>query len=269
MNRFKQSLASILRKLAHVLCGENLAQENSTTDPNQNKINPEARHAAPITRTIVEIPESVLAEYHRNQKEQEADNRKSRCIERATLGAAGIVALVSIWQGCLTRKAINQARISANANVATVRAWLVPVNTYPPPIEALNPSAKFPIKIQNTGQTPAMDLTLTEEFKFWDGSLTQTRDQFGPCPAKGTPHFYGALSKDDPPYTFDQPTLDITLTPDQQKELGRTGMIIVHACLSYRTISGGGLTDYCIVAYGPNTGQGATAPCFPKSLDLR
>jgi hypothetical protein len=166
-----------------------------------------------------------------------------------------------LYQSCAIKK-------SSDATVATVRAWLVPIDNSPPPISEVGPSAKFPIKIKNSGQTPAMDLKLTEQFKFWDGPLTETRGQFGRCPASGVAFFYGALSSGES-NNFDQFPMNIQLTSDQMNRLAsRQAMILVHVCVKYRTISGDGLTDYCIIAYGPGGDPYSTAPCYPKSLDL-
>ena len=101
MKRPKLWLASILQTLASSLSGGTLAKEHRKKDY------PEARHVAPITRAVVQIPDSVLQEYRTTQNQQEADNRKTRHISLAAVGIAAIVAGIGIWQAILTRTQLN------------------------------------------------------------------------------------------------------------------------------------------------------------------
>jgi len=98
--------------LASNLSRENLASEDNETNRNQSSRYTEARHAAVITRTIIEIPDPVLQEYRRAQEAQKTDNRKTRYISLVAVIIAGGLAGIGIWQGCLTRRA-NQFSLEA------------------------------------------------------------------------------------------------------------------------------------------------------------
>jgi hypothetical protein len=91
-----------------------------------NLRDPETRRTAPITRAIVDIPDSVLNQLRGYQREQERDSHISRTIGVWAVGAALSLAAISYWQGCSTQKAANAAKESADAEVAANRAWIVP-----------------------------------------------------------------------------------------------------------------------------------------------
>jgi len=105
MKRLRPLFASILRRWASALSGENLANEDGEPNRNQSNRNSEARHTAPVTRTTVEIPDPVLQEYRRAQEAQETDDRKTRYVSLLAVIIAGGIAGIGIWQGCLTRRA--------------------------------------------------------------------------------------------------------------------------------------------------------------------
>lgn len=107
MKRLKLWLASILKKLAFRLSGQNRANKNGKSTHKQKESNPEARHTAPVTRTIVQIPDSVLQEYRTTQNQQEAENRKTRHISLGAVCTAAAIALIGIWQASLTRTQLN------------------------------------------------------------------------------------------------------------------------------------------------------------------
>jgi hypothetical protein len=98
-----------LRNWASALNAENLANKDCEAASNQSRRDTEARNAAPVTRTIIEIPDSVLQEYRRVQEAQDTDNRITRYISLTAVIIAGGVAGIGIWQGCLTRQANNFA----------------------------------------------------------------------------------------------------------------------------------------------------------------
>jgi hypothetical protein len=110
MKHLRQSLASILRKLACILSRENAVNENEKPQSKRNRTEVEARHAAPVVRTIVDIPQTFFDEYDRYKEEQTRENHTNRTIAVLALLAALVVAIASIWQGILSRQGIHDSR---------------------------------------------------------------------------------------------------------------------------------------------------------------
>jgi len=161
---------------------------------------------------------------------------------------------------------------STDAVVATVRAWVYPADIDPPSPSEIRPNARFPIKFKNGGKTPALELILSEDFKYWDrGSPKEPVPRFSPCPKTPlgtTQHKYGALDVDQARW-LDPPTVNIQLTAKQSSQLiALKAALFIHVCLEYQTVTGQkGLTDYCSVAYGADLK--ATAPCLLNPLNLK
>ncbi len=119
MNRLKALLVSILTRWVSALSRENVENENQKPGEERQEANPEARNAPPIARTIIDVPQPILDEYRRNQKERSASERANRCAAAWAVAGAFLLAAVGIWQACLTRIANKQ---SADNFVATQRA---------------------------------------------------------------------------------------------------------------------------------------------------
>jgi hypothetical protein len=75
-------------------------------------------------------------------------DRATIILEITGIVVVGVYTTVAALQWCKMIEA-------TNAQVATIRAWLVPTDNTPPPIAGIGPTTKFPIKIENTGQTLA------------------------------------------------------------------------------------------------------------------
>jgi hypothetical protein len=160
MNRLRLLLASIQRRWGSLLSN---ASKNSPESPAQNDANPNARKTLPITRAIIEIPNSVITEYRRTQKEQAADTQRNYKVALGGLGVAFILAAIGIYQSCKTQEAVLAANRSANAEVAAIRAW-VKLTIRPVPFNTLSNNSSFEHCLQNIGKTPASNLEMTDEF---------------------------------------------------------------------------------------------------------
>lgn len=163
-------------------------------------------------------------------------------------------------------------RRSTDAEVATVRAWVYPVDVKPPPPAEIQLNGKFPIEFRNGGKTPALELLLTEEFKYWDRAAGEPMPKFLECTGlirNKAVYKFGAIDTDGTRW-LEVPTIDAQLTKDQSAKLvSLQGALLVHLCLEYQTVSAEqkGLTEYCTVAYGADLKS--TAPCLSTSLKLR
>jgi hypothetical protein len=121
MKRSKLWLASILKKWASSLSGENQEKENYETSRERQKTDPEARRAAPVTWAIVDIADPILEEYRRNQKEESAKERKNRTIAIWAVIGAWLVAVIGVVQSCLTNIANHTSQQQLNLSQ---RPWI-------------------------------------------------------------------------------------------------------------------------------------------------
>src|ERR1700722_14533109 len=103
--RWRDWLAAVFNRWSVILAGKDRQKENQETGSVKHKSNQEARIALPITRTIIDIPESVLDEQRRYQKENSADQRSERRITRTAVCAAFILAAIGLYQSYLTKQA--------------------------------------------------------------------------------------------------------------------------------------------------------------------
>jgi hypothetical protein len=155
---------------------------------------------------------------------------------------------------------------ATKASAAAVRAWVIPTDVTPPPVANLKLNGEFPIYFTNNGKSPAFDLRLTEEFKYWD--RTSEMPTFGGCPIRSIMYAYGALGADKSQW-YHPPTFNLELNSEQAANLiAGKAALLVHACIGYRTVLNNekGMTNYCTVAYAADSH--ATAPCVPTAITV-
>lgn len=158
MKRLKLSLASILEKWASQLSRENVENEIQKTSSERYKPNPEARDTAPITRTIVNIPQSILDEYRRNQNQENASERANRTIATWAVAGAFLLAVIRIWQACLSRQA---NRDSQNGLELSERPWVGPSTTATVARPLTHDHAMLAkLCVTNTGHSPGVDMNI-------------------------------------------------------------------------------------------------------------
>lgn len=119
MKRSNTWFTSILKKLG--LRAENPISENPKAENEGQPSNQKTNGAAPVTRTIIDVPDSVIQEYYRNQKEQRRDNRKNRTIAWLAVAGAWIYAAIAAFQWCAMRTANTQ---NAGNFVASQRPYV-------------------------------------------------------------------------------------------------------------------------------------------------
>jgi hypothetical protein len=158
--RSKLWLASMLRKWAYVLDPHYL-EEQKLAENERGQSNPEARRAAPITHTIVDVNDSVLQEYRQDQKEQAANERANRRTAKWALGVAAGIALIGMWQARLTREANFTGQTSLQLSE---RAWVgvTAIQDGTPDMQQYSNGKTVPTNInadltlQNFGKSPAI-----------------------------------------------------------------------------------------------------------------
>lgn len=126
--------------------------------------------------------------------------------------------------------AANAAKDSAEAELVSVRAWLVPFDIKPPPIAELKPGDSFEIDFQNDGKTIALEPAISETFAFWDKGGGKPQSWFSACainPIKASIRS-GSILPDRIGHLTDNCSL--LLNPIQkEKRQAHTAAILVHA----------------------------------------
>src|SRR5689334_15928077 len=105
MKRLSIWFASILRKWASNLSGENAEDESQKSNDEKNQAKHNGEDSSPITGAIKNVGDSVVREYRESRKEEDANERKNRAIAWFAVIFTGALAGVGIWQACLTRQA--------------------------------------------------------------------------------------------------------------------------------------------------------------------
>jgi len=181
-------------------------------------------------------------------------SRRIRLWANFNFWLVAFTAVYSIISLVALRVAIQSARLarqSADASIATVRAWL--------DIHSLKfvyslPNARepptFSLTVENLGRTPATDLVLTIEFGFDDQSADK---DFNGCPATNlSRHAFMVSGPPGTPWSFpvDAPVAAkfAQLNPDTDS----TASIYAHGCVRYHDVMTrvDRLTEFCVRYYG-------------------
>ena len=186
--------------------GPDVDQQKSATCGEKSE--PSAEPAAPILQAL-QIPRSVIDGYYTKQKSKEPQERTKYRVQVGTFIIASLALVISAYQGCLTRRAVQN---SQDALRLDQRAWVGA-------IEVENPSLTdesrlvylkegFPLKfgvVTNTGKTPAVKASTIINWRIMPPNL-----EFSPDYGQGTPS--PALS-----LTVIQPQMRLTISPGQDE----------------------------------------------------
>jgi hypothetical protein len=118
------------------------------------------KSATPVTRAVIEIPDTILQEYRTYQKQQERENKITRRIAVATVLSAWVYAGIATFQWCTMQKTLTATNASVDFNKKSLqiskRPWVVltAVTTDTPFIPGQEWKAK--VWLKNTGETPAL-----------------------------------------------------------------------------------------------------------------
>ncbi|MGO9058508.1 MAG: hypothetical protein ACLQU2_14150 [Candidatus Binataceae bacterium] len=176
-----------------------------------------------------------------------------------------IYTLFTGYQSCQMRKSTKAATESADASVASVRAWIGITSIEGPDVGSIQ-TQPLTRKIENTGRAPGLNLNFIEEYIPWPKNGQVRMPQFSNCPATGQRFFYPAIEATginqsvsvSPPLPF----------PLKDKELAdlksRKTALVIHGCVTYDNIGSmpQGTTEYCWILY---VIQNSFMPCAPAN----
>jgi hypothetical protein len=161
-----------------------------------------------------------------------------------------VISMAGLW---VAIQASRLARESADAGIATVRAW-VDVNSfkfiYSPASARQQIAPKFTMTVENLGKTPAKALVLTVEFAFDDQSGDK---QFAGCPETNLARSpFMVAGPPGEPWTFAVENV----TPAQLTGLKSTSdnnaSVYAHGCVRYNDVMTNQprLSEFCVRYYG-------------------
>lgn len=151
-------------------------------------------------------------------------------------------------------RAAEAAKESADAAVASVRAWVAVVNWTPvPPPEMVN--GGIGIKILNVGKTSGLSVQVREEALFL--APGEKEPTFTKCPSS-EPFPVGNTIEPEDKLSPPIPPLPLSTRLDSKQigALGRGSRLILHGCITYKNVIApsnepvAGLTEFCSVFYG-------------------
>jgi hypothetical protein len=152
MKLSKPLFQSILKKLG--LRAEHPISEQKPAADEGNETEQNRCDAAPVTRTLIDIRDSIIEELHSNQKQEHADHKSNRTIAIIAVVVAAGYALVTLLLWCEAREANDLSRQNA---IASERPWLGPfAGTIEDFAEGKTPTVE--IFIQNFGKSPALNI---------------------------------------------------------------------------------------------------------------
>ena len=145
------------------------------------------------------------------------------------------------------------ARQSADASIATVRAWLdVPtlkfIHSLPDARQPVAP--EFSLTLENLGRTPAKQLVLTVEFVFDDQSADK---QFTGCPETNLlRNPFMVAGPPGEPFTFPLGTDLAARVAQLNGGAGSSLSVYAHGCIRYHDVMTNlqRLTEFCVRYYG-------------------
>lgn len=150
------------------------------------------------------------------------------------------------------------ARQSADASIATVRAWLdIPTLKFVHPLPNVpQPEAPvFSLTVENLGRTPAKQLAVTVEFVFDDQSADK---QFTGCPATNLiRNPFMVAGPPGEPFTFPLGT-NLAAKLAQLNGAADSGLsVYAHGCVRYHDVMTNvqRLTEFCVRYYGGDNYQ--------------
>jgi hypothetical protein len=162
-----------------------------------------------------------------------------------------IYSLISLYGLWVAIQSARLAQQSADASVATVRAWLDTHSfkfIYSPPDARQPVTPEFSVNVENLGKTPAKALTITLEFAFDDQHADK---QFNGCPEvpPGRIPFLVAGPPGDP-WTVSVST--VTAAQFARLNAGTDASVYAHGCVRYHDVMTDQvrLTEFCVRYYG-------------------
>jgi len=164
-----------------------------------------------------------------------------------------VYSLISLAALRVAIMSFRMARQSADASIATVRAWLdIPTLKFlDSPPDAHQPVApKFSLTLENLGRTPAKELAVTVEFVFDDQSADR---QFTGCPDRNL--IRNPFMVAGPPgesFTFRLGTELAAKFAQLHGPTDSTLSIYAHGCVRYHDVMTNleRLTEFCVRYYG-------------------
>ena len=142
---------------------------------------------------------------------------------------------IAALQWCDMRTAALAAKESADAAVASVRAWIVVTKYDPPRVQAMKLfNMPFAVEFENAGKTPATDISDGIEFVFVPKD--RPAPKFKGCPKnEDTPEM---LIRAGQPFSIN-PEIKPHLSADQKESLtngNAGGSLFIHGCLHYHDV---------------------------------
>jgi len=145
--------------------------ESATTE---YKAQNDKEQSAPVVNAVLHRPQTEIdSEEARAARQETRDTNRLR-LEAAAVIAGGIVAIATLGQLMLTKRAVNIAAVSADAaqkgvnatqqSIETTvkqfqldqRAWVGPIQVSQPPEFKVDPDLRGYVVITNTGKSPAL-----------------------------------------------------------------------------------------------------------------
>lgn len=159
-------------------------------------------------------------------------------IEVVALVAVVLYTIFAGYQSCKLRETTEATKESADAVVASVRAWIVLSKYDPPTVRALkifNGNMPFVVEFQNAGKTPATDITSGIEFVYV--AKGEKPPKFSSCPKDdGTSSM---LINAGQPFSIN-PEIKPHLSAQQIDTLANGsnlgGSLYIHGCVHYHDV---------------------------------
>lgn len=167
-----------------------------------------------------------------------------------------IYSLISIFALWVAIRSARLAKQSADASIATVRAWVDAHSfkfTWPLPKTQQRVSPEFSMTVENLGRTPARDLLMTIEFAFDDSAADK---QFKGCP-EADPSRVPFMMAGPPGEPWVIPVTNVVADDFARLKpgAGSTASVYAHGCIRYRDVmtEAPRVTEFCVRYHGGNS----------------
>jgi len=208
---------------------KNPKKEQPEGDNKERPSSDDRSSSSPILRSVIDIPQTVIDEFNRQDREQARREEKQIFWNRLGVFAViayGAVAFVT-WLALLNSNSINRvaatsAKDSADAAIGANRAWIVPSTNR---TWMVTGTLAFEFDWINAGKTPAVHIRETEDFIYdRKANIKQGCERYSPY--KGGQGFFM-------PFVMANESFAITPMLPMEWVKATTTWVAIHGCVTY------------------------------------
>lgn len=249
--------------------GDNPSHQQIKSGGKGNPPNDKTGGGTPVTRSVIQIPNTVLEEYRTNQKKNERENKINRWIACTAVVGAWLAAAIMIFQTSEMIKTTSANRLAAEAASAGAKAWIAWESwKYHGRTDR---GLHFSVIMNNVGQTPATAIQMGWVFAFYANRRQKPAFKSWECPP--VKEGKGIARQNDPwnnNIFYNRPSQDgFTIEEQSQMIAERKGTMFILGCVKYHDVLGNSDRITQMAVYYPPADNGDGFTIYPQFNQLK